>query len=389
MRWSGKTILKIDRCFWLPHRLAEVCRNALGPGQNERHGQVLVLKFMGMGSLIQFAALCENWRVDKSKITLVTLDQHRELCELFGFNNVWFVRTQNLVAFCIDCWRVLLGTKSLQPACIVDYERCSHAVGLYRTLLAWAGRCVSISFEPGRQITTPQQIVYPVDEVNQEQLFLKGIERMQRMEIDSTQTAVVPVATKVIINIHASRYLLARRYPIEYYAQVISSLHQCDAGLEFFLTGTAAETPYTNELVEKLPGLPLRNVAGLWNLEKLTEELSSCALFITGDSGPLHLAVYLSIPTLAIWGPTQPQHFGYEAKENLTHGTMHRSCSPCLTHPASLPAKVCHGKIDCMKLLVPSLVFEKAKHVLTSQKGSHNIRFPAKMQSTILADINP
>ncbi len=383
MRLSGKTLLRIDRFFWFPYRLAEILCNTWGRLSPNDHEQVVVIKFMGMGSLIQFASVCEDHEVDKSKITLITLAQHLELCQLMGFENARFIRTDHIIKFLFDLWHVLTSTRTLHPSLVVDYERCSNAAALFRTLLTWAGQCPSVSFETRRSITSVRQTVYSVDGLTQHQLLMKGIEKMPKSPTIVCRENIRIHPGKIIININASNYLLARRYPINSFAEIIRSLYLWNTGFEFFLTGTFDERTYTEELVQILPGIPVQNVCGKWNLKKFTTELMNCSLLITGDSGPLHLAVYLGTSTVAVWGPTQPQHFGYESKSNLANISLSLSCSPCLTHPNSHPAKACQGKIRCIKNLSHTSIVEKSISILSSQLINRRIHFPAEMHASI------
>ena len=371
----------IDRLFWLPHRLMESLGTGLGNMKERSNDRVLVIKFMGMGSIIQFASLCEEHEVDKSKLTLLTFERHRDLSILFGFCNTKFIRTENLRTLLIDCWRTTWATRVFQPSLIVDFERCSHAVGCYSKLLALASGCPSLSFESNRTLHTKHHDIFSVDHLNQEQLFLKGIERMSRIKYPRKLKVVQVETTKIIVNINASNYLLARRYPMNSFMQLIELLHQWDPRLIFMLTGSLNESTYVEGLINKVSVPVIRNVAGKWSLEKLVEELSNCALFITNDSGPLHLASYLKISTLAIWGPTQPKHFGYDTKASITSCSMELSCAPCLRHPNSHPAKACHGQISCMKNLEPSTIFEKVVGMLTSQSTTRTIYLPAACQA--------
>lgn len=369
MKISGKTLLTIDRLFWLPHRVVERLLHVFGNIEQAPGDQILVIKFMGIGSIIRLASLCDVHHVDKSKITLLTLASNRDVCQLVGFSNHWLVRTKNIILFLSDCWKILFSVRSSKPALIIDYERCTYAVGLYRTLLTLLGRTKSISFESRRTISSSKQIIYPVDEINQEELFMKGIELMPTSLSIHSQKMVTVHSTKILININASNYLLARRYSIDSFAEVIKSLHALDPQLEFYLTGSSDETDCVARLAKKLHNLPIHNVAGKWNLEKLSNELLSCALFITGDSGPLHLAAYLQVPTLAIWGPTQPEHFGYIREAHMHHISLNLHCSPCFKHPASHPARACKGQIDCLKNLAATRVSEKAIDILSSQSA--------------------
>lgn len=241
----------------------------------------------------------------------------------------------------------------------------------------------TVSFEFNRKITTGRQIIHPVEEISQEQLFMKGIDWMPTISYESFEKTIAIHSLKILININTSNYLLARRYPIGSFAAVINSLYAWNNRLQFYLTGTPDEVSYVNMLVEKLPGLPLHNVCGKWTIEKLWNELSDCALLITGDSGPLHMAAYIGTPTVAIWGPTQPEHFGYTDESHVHHVSLKMSCSPCFKHPASHPAYACHGKIDCLKIMPESIVSRRAIHILSSQVPLRKIHIPVTVASNM------
>ena len=47
-----------------------------------------------------------------------------------------------------------------------------------------------------------------------------------------------------------------------------------------------------------------KNLVGNTNIQELINIISSLDLFITGDSGPMHIAASFQVPTVAIFGPT-------------------------------------------------------------------------------------
>jgi ADP-heptose:LPS heptosyltransferase len=57
--------------------------------------------------------------------------------------------------------------------------------------------------------------------------------------------------------------------------------------------------------------------------------LKKCCLFIGNDSGPLHLAAALNVPTIGLFGPTAPRQF-YPYK-SIKHTFIYKNlpCSPC------------------------------------------------------------
>lgn len=65
------------------------------------------------------------------------------------------------------------------------------------------------------------------------------------------------------------------------------------------------------------------------SIPELIETLRSAALFVGGDTGPMHLAAMLGVPTVAIFGPTDPARNGpyYERTTFVRHPRSHTSYS--------------------------------------------------------------
>ncbi|MDN3507391.1 MAG: lipopolysaccharide heptosyltransferase II [Simkaniaceae bacterium] len=85
-----------------------------------------------------------------------------------------------------------------------------------------------------------------------------------------------------------------------------------------------------NDLVKSIcAGLPAEvvNLAGMTSVRELMAITSLCSLFITNDSGPMHIADALEIPLIAIFGSTSDVATGpYNQKRVLRKSV---SCSPC------------------------------------------------------------
>lgn len=376
MKLSAKRLLLIDRFFWLPHHLAELFSKFFLLPLKRQTDHVFVIKFMGLGSIIRFASLCEQHQVDKSKITMVTFHHHKEICKLFGFRNTFFIRLSDPIDLLIDCTKLFSQIRQVSPSHIVDYERCSHAVSTLRFLLAWWGNCSSLSFEPNRSVQTKNISIYDANKITLEKLFLLGIDQMAKVKSYNSMQTVGVNHDKVLINVNASDFLSARRYPIKLFVETIKMLSSRNGNLEFYLTGASHEFDYVESAVSQLKGIPVYNKSGQWSLSELIDQLSTCYCFITCDSGPIHLSTYLGVPTIALWGPTQPQHFGYDGVNHLHSLSLQLECSPCFKHPTSVPAVACHGRIDCLNNLSPDLIVDKFSS-LHAQSSEHRlINFP-------------
>jgi heptosyltransferase-2 len=76
-------------------------------------------------------------------------------------------------------------------------------------------------------------------------------------------------------------------------------------------------------------GIQCVNYAGLTTLEEFIERAAASALFLSNDSGAMHIASALGVPTVAIFGATNPLTTGPAGR--LTQIVRQPvECSPCL-----------------------------------------------------------
>jgi ADP-heptose:LPS heptosyltransferase len=85
---------------------------------------------------------------------------------------------------------------------------------------------------------------------------------------------------------------------------------------------------------------------------------------ITIDSGPLHIARKLGLPTLSVWGPTDPVNYlSVETSERERHLSYYLGtpCSPCVHRYEKLP---CGGDNICMKNIPATAIIAKIQELL-------------------------
>lgn len=112
-----------------------------------------------------------------------------------------------------------------------------------------------------------------------------------------------------------------------------------------------------NLKIIKAIGLPLSKVAGLFK---------KCDVLVTNDSGLMHLASFLKVPVVAIFGPTHPQLGFAPLGQNNIVITVNEKCSPCSLHGK----RKCHRKERyCMDRILPEEVAEKASRFLGQGKA--------------------
>jgi ADP-heptose:LPS heptosyltransferase len=156
------------------------------------------------------------------------------------------------------------------------------------------------------------------------------------------------------INVNASDLAYCRKWPREKFAEVITVLLREDKGLKIFLTGTLNEREYTG-YVSGLLAEDIRervfDLSGVLNFGQFMALLYKLHIFLTNDSGPLHLAGAQGTRIISIWGPGSPYLYGPYGQERSRHRVIYKNlaCSPCLYIYRTDAAYFCKGSAPCLE----------------------------------------
>jgi len=101
-----------------------------------------------------------------------------------------------------------------------------------------------------------------------------------------------------------------------------------DFSARVLLFGSAADQESTGRVQERASH-PLINLAGKTNLKEAIALMARCHLFISNDSGLMHVAAALGVPTIAIFGSTNPVTTGPVGHQSVII-RKDVPCSPCL-----------------------------------------------------------
>ncbi len=98
----------------------------------------------------------------------------------------------------------------------------------------------------------------------------------------------------------------SKRWPVENWINLIIKILEFNTEYHFKLYGSGDERE-TGELIRKSFKIgKVENLCGKTTLLDLSKELSSCSTVIGNDSGGMHLANFLGVQTVVIFGPTNP-----------------------------------------------------------------------------------
>lgn len=100
-----------------------------------------------------------------------------------------------------------------------------------------------------------------------------------------------------------------KNWPVERYARVLE-IAEHDLGLRPVLVGSAApdEVAVADEVTRLTRARPINALAN--DLRGLAALLGGCTLLLSPDTGPLHVAVALGVPTVGLYGYTDPKRSG-------------------------------------------------------------------------------
>ncbi|MDR3706886.1 MAG: glycosyltransferase family 9 protein [Capsulimonadaceae bacterium] len=130
------------------------------------------------------------------------------------------------------------------------------------------------------------------------------------------------------------------------------------SGVSVVLLGSAAEKPAVDEIERGIGAGPLvRNIAGQTNLRQAASVLARVDLVISGDTGPLHIAVDVGAMCIGIYGPTSPLASGPYGKRNMVFWKK-MECAPCHRRPT------CNGQVFCLRAISSGEVVNAALRML-------------------------
>jgi heptosyltransferase-2 len=148
----------------------------------------------------------------------------------------------------------------------------------------------------------------------------------------------------------AAAYGPAKEWPLVRYAALIDMLYE-SAGAECVLVGAPSERQLCAQVAATTRSDAIV-AAGQTNIGDLIALLSLCDGFAGNDSGAMHLAAAVAIPTVGIFGSTNPGRTGPSGEHAGV--IYHRiECSPCL-------ARTCRfGHYNCLREIAPAEVAQK------------------------------
>ncbi len=161
-----------------------------------------------------------------------------------------------------------------------------------------------------------------------------------------------------IIAVHAGASCPSKRWPSERFAAVADILSEKYRS-DIVLVGGDETAEFSEQVLFKMKR-KAADLTGMLLVGELAELLSRCRLFISNDSGPVHVAVAVGTPVIAIFGRKDPglspKRWGPLGEKDVV---LHKDvgCEICLAH-------LCEKDFACLKAITVEEVVEAAGGIL-------------------------
>jgi heptosyltransferase-2 len=161
--------------------------------------------------------------------------------------------------------------------------------------------------------------------------------------LDTARTQLLSLGIdldKPLFGIHAGGLFgRAKHWGDERFCAVASKLRE--DGNEVVLLTSPGERLQAELIAGRCNGIPMIGHDG--DVLHLAAALSHCSVVITNDSGPLHLAAALAVPTVSIFGPTDPDRTVIPGASRVVRKPV--GCQPCYKRECPLGHHRCMAEI--------------------------------------------
>jgi ADP-heptose:LPS heptosyltransferase len=165
-------------------------------------------------------------------------------------------------------------------------------------------------------------------------------------EARTRAAAILGDARRPLIGVHASGGRESKQWHPDRFAAVARNIVAARGGT-IVLTGTPAERALVDRVRRDLEGVPVIDASGAVDLVTLAALIEQLDLFISSDTGPMHLAAAMGTPLVALFGPSDPRRYGPLATQAAVL-RIDLPCSPC--GQVRLPPERCRGHVpDCLE----------------------------------------
>ena len=317
---------------------------------NKEVQKILLMKFWGFGNILLLTPALKaiRRRYPDAEITFLSLSENSNLLKsLPVINKVLEIKAKRVHQFLIDAIKLVSYIKNQKYDLVVDFEQFARSSSII-TYLSGAKERVGFNTEGQNR----QGVYTKIVKYNNDQHIVKtffDLVRVLRCKTPDKYELMAPVFSKndekfvnkllqdkninLIVAMHPGTgpNATVRRWPLENYAKLSDYLIEKHKSCIIY-TGSKSEKNMIEDIINRMKNKnKVLNFAGILNFPQLSYLMTRIKLFISSDTGPLHLAASLKVKTISFFGPNTPKIYGQWGKNHVVL-YKHLKCSPCITN---------------------------------------------------------
>jgi len=147
----------------------------------------------------------------------------------------------------------------------------------------------------------------------------------------------------------------SHRWPLENFFAFMKKMSE-KTRCKFVVTGDGQDAARIDEM-RKESDMKIVNAAARLNIRELGGLIKMCGLYISNDTGPMHIAAAFKTPLVAIFGPGYLRRYDPRAISDKAVVLYHKACcAPC--------DRIRCDKMECLKKILPEEVMEASLRFL-------------------------
>lgn len=340
--------------------------------------KILLINFQGVGDIVMTTPLLSALRAEYPLAQIDYFCAKENGAILFSDARVSHILSRKKDdLFSLDFIQTVQQIRSQQYDLVLNVFPAPHSA-----LLALSSR--------GRYIAGPFYSIYSVCNWSSQKMKSTWDVRIQCQQIASLLGILLPSSFLLSLSVSSSqkkivlnklnlkkitskeKYIIfntpaqwkAKQWPVAYWRELVHLIlaEKKYAGYQLAFLGTASDKDSVEQILTAFgENRRLENWCGIWTLEELPALLQHASLFITTDSGPMHIASAVGTKTIGLFGVTDPKVL--VAGNPFIHVISSYDSCPKEYHFNHHSEPYDKEQI-CMKKIAPQKVFERVKQLL-------------------------
>jgi ADP-heptose:LPS heptosyltransferase len=367
--WIGRPIIRVLK--WFTPRP----QSLYGDFQpNQIPKRIVCAKFLGLGSVVLSLPLLKALKDNGVQVAFWSFAGQADLAQFSGYVDEIFVIRPTLKHFLPTLWKSWWAMKKFRPDAFLDLEPTANFTAILSRLSGAAIRVGFMSAKPLRE----SLFTHLVALTPERHMVINNLWMGMRLGLPKDSDSRLPAPPEkmseikenfqmhpsrqyVVININSSDLSWHRMWVDDHWVEVCNGLLQ-NPNIDLIFPGGKNERARVEKFLSKLnAGTRAMNIAGETTLLQLMKVLMKSKLVVSVDSGIMHIAAWMTVPVVGIFGPETPQLYSPRTSNSRVLW-MGLPCSPCLMVAADKITR-CQDN-QCMKQIMPQTVLDACGSLL-------------------------